>query len=166
MNRSYSRRSKNGLELMVCLSSPRLPSEQGQLMNRCVGLLTTFANIYIVFRLFHPPGGGMLARRVSASNIIKRKRQAEVARNYVTRLLERHGCSSITRFGPRPPSDYLSGCISALPPEREPSLARSTRARSLVAHLFSPRASELPPRCEPGTARAPPPPSGFVLWWQ
>jgi len=45
--------------------------------------------------------------------------------------------------------------ISAPPPEREPSLARSAHARSREALLFSPRTSELPTRCEPGTARAP-----------
>jgi hypothetical protein len=66
----------------------------------------------------------------------------------------------------RLPASAQAVPISALPPEREPSLARSIHARSLEAHLFSPRVSELPPRCEPGTAHAPPPSSGFVLWWQ
>src|ERR1039458_8708983 len=78
--------------------------KQCQLAHRCVGLSIAFVNIlkYLVFRRSHPPGGRTLARRVSASNIIKRKRQAEVARNRVPRLPERDGCSSITRFGPRP----------------------------------------------------------------
>jgi hypothetical protein len=55
---------------------------QCQLAHRCVGLSTAFVNIlkYLVFRRSRPPGGRTLARRVSASNIIKRKRQAEVAR--------------------------------------------------------------------------------------
>src|ERR1017187_3125998 len=66
---------------MVCLGWPRFPFEQCQLAKRCVGLAVAFVNIlkYLVFRRSHPPGGRMLARRVSASNIIKRKRQAEVA---------------------------------------------------------------------------------------
>ena len=70
-------------------------------------------------------------------------------------------------YGPgRIGDDGKMGRFLALPPEREPSLARSTHARSRVAHLFTPRVSELPTCCEPGTARAPSPASGFVLWWQ
>ena len=49
---------------------------------------------------------------------------------------------------------------------RTHQLARSIGALSLVVHPFSPRASELPPCCEPGTARAPPPSGGFLLWWR
>jgi hypothetical protein len=81
-----------------------LPSEQCRLMNRCSGLSIAFANNlkYLVFRRSRPPGGGTLAGRVSASNHIKRERQAEVAGN-LEPLSKRHGCSSIRRCGPRPP---------------------------------------------------------------
>ena len=78
--------------------------KQCQLIRRCVGLSMAFVNVlkHLVSRRFHPPGGGMLARRVSASNVIKRKRQAEVAQNLVPRLPDRHNGSSVTRLGPRP----------------------------------------------------------------
>ena len=83
-------------------------SKQCQLAHRCVGLSTAFVNIlkYLVFRRSHPPGGRTLARRVSASNIIKRKRQAEVARNHANRRsaearLPRIACApSGSRRGP------------------------------------------------------------------
>jgi hypothetical protein len=70
--RSY--RGRRSYELSQC-----------QLIRRCVGLSIGFLNIlkYLVFRRSRPPGGRTLARRVSASNEIKRKRQAEVARNHV-----------------------------------------------------------------------------------
>jgi hypothetical protein len=78
--------------------------KQCQLIRRCVGLSIAFVNIlkYLVLGRSHPPGGGTLARRVSASNIIKRKRQAEVARNRVPGLPERHGRFSVAHLGPRP----------------------------------------------------------------